>query len=81
MNGFWTELAQKISRFFLWALDKHPGKLIGTILGFLLGLLVVSIGFWKALVLFIFVAIGFFLGKKQDDEKNLFEWITRFFQR
>lgn len=79
MKEFWMELATKISRFFLWALAEHPGKLIGTGLGFILGLLVVILGFWKALILFMFVSVGLFLGKRHDENKKLFDWINRFF--
>jgi uncharacterized membrane protein len=79
MKGFWAELVLKISGFFIWALDEHPGKLIGTALGFLFGLLVVILGFWKTLVLCLFILIGLLLGKRHDDHKKVFDWINRFF--
>ncbi|WP_425807688.1 DUF2273 domain-containing protein [Desulfitobacterium sp. Sab5] len=79
MSGFWSELAHKITLFLLRMLEEHPGKLIGTSLGFFLGLLVVLLGFWKTLVVFVFVGIGFALGKRQDDHKKLFDWLNRFF--
>lgn len=79
MSGFWRELAHKVTLLMLRLLDEHPGKLIGTILGFVLGLFVVLLGFWKTLVVFAFVALGFFLGKRQDDHKKLFDWLNRFF--
>lgn len=79
MKNFWTELGNKLSHFLLWVLEEHPGKFIGTLSGFLLGLLVVVLGFWKALVLMIFVLLGLFLGKRHDDNKNLFDWLDRFF--
>lgn len=79
MKNFWTEVGLKLSRFFMWALEQHPGKLIGTLLGFLLGLLVVILGFWEALVLLLFVLIGLLLGKRHDDNKKIFDWLNRFF--
>lgn len=79
MSQFWSELAHKITLFFLRMLEEHPGKLIGTSLGLFLGLLVVLLGFWKTLVVFAFVGIGFVLGKRQDDHKKLFDWLNRFF--
>ncbi|WP_242825394.1 DUF2273 domain-containing protein [Desulfitobacterium dichloroeliminans] len=69
----------KISRFFLWALEEHPGKLSGILAGFGIGLLVVVLGFWKALVLALFVLVGLILGKRHDDHKDLFGWLDRFF--
>lgn len=79
MSSIWSALAHKLTSFFLKLLDEHPGKLIGSMLGFLLGLFVVLLGFWKTLVLFLFVMIGFLLGKRQDDHKQLFDWLDRFF--
>lgn len=79
MSSFWSEFVHKITTFLLRLLDEHPGKLMGTVLGFLLGLLVVLLGFWKTLVLFLFVLIGFILGKRQDDHKKIFDWLDRFF--
>lgn len=81
MKGFWVQLGQKITDFFLWALDEHPGKLIGTSVGFILGLFVVLLGFWRTLILVFFVAIGFIIGKRQDDHKSFLVWVERFFQR
>lgn len=79
MSSVWSALTHKLTSFLLKLLDEHPGKLIGSILGFLLGLFVVLLGFWKTLVLFLFVMIGFLLGKRQDDHKQLFDWLDRFF--
>lgn len=79
MKDFWKELIRTITVFLIRTLDEHPGKLIGTLLGFVLGLLVVLLGFWKTLVLFAFVILGFILGKRQDDHKKLFDWLNRFF--
>ncbi|MEA4903091.1 DUF2273 domain-containing protein [Desulfitobacterium sp.] len=79
MKNLWSAFVQKFTFLFLHLLDEHPGKLIGSILGFLLGLLVVFLGFWKSLVLVLFVGVGFLIGKSQDDHKKLFDWFDRFF--
>lgn len=78
MSSFWSEVTHKLASLFLRLLDEHPGKLLGTLGGFLLGLLVVTLGFWKTLVLFLFVGMGFLLGKSQDDQKKPFAWLDRF---
>ncbi len=67
MNEFWARAGQAIMSFLLGALNNHPGKLLGISLGFILGLFVVTLGFWKTLVLALFVAVGFIIGKRQDD--------------
>ena len=51
--------------FLVWAFDNHPGKLIGTSVGFFLGLLMVTLGFWRTLVLSLFAILGFVLGKSK----------------
>ncbi|MHB1406977.1 MAG: DUF2273 domain-containing protein [Desulfitobacteriaceae bacterium] len=81
MSGFWAQLGEKITRFFLWALETHPGKLIGTGVGLLLGFLVVIIGFWQVVILSLFIIVGFFLGKRYDEHRDLPAWLERFFNR
>jgi len=77
MSGFWSNLGEKIVSFLVWAFDNHPGKLIGTSVGFFLGLLMVTLGFWRTLVLSLFAILGFVLGKSQDDHKNITAWLER----
>lgn len=81
MRGFWSKLGEKISQFLFWALDSHPGKLVGTSVGFLLGLLFVTLGFWRTLVLGLFVGLGFVLGKRQDEHKGISSWVERTFNK
>ncbi|MDI6813170.1 MAG: DUF2273 domain-containing protein [Desulfitobacteriaceae bacterium] len=78
MNG-WQELITRFTRFFMWALAEHPGKLLGTSLGLLFGLLFVLIGFWRALILMAFVVVGFLAGKRYDEHKDLGKWLERIF--
>ncbi|MHB8124072.1 MAG: DUF2273 domain-containing protein [Desulfitobacteriaceae bacterium] len=80
MNRFWARTGQGITRFFLWAYNNYPGKFIGIILGFISGLFVVTLGFWRTLVLALFVAIGFMIGKRLDDHQSLPKWLERFFE-
>ncbi|MDI6879607.1 MAG: DUF2273 domain-containing protein [Desulfitobacteriaceae bacterium] len=63
----------------MWALAEHPGKLLGTSLGLLFGLLFVLIGFWRALILMAFVVVGFLAGKRYDEHKDLGKWLERIF--
>ena len=81
MSGFWLSLGEKISKFLVWALDNHPGKLFGTSAGFLLGLLLVTLGFWMTLVLALFATLGFILGKRQDDRKDISTWLEKYFNK
>lgn len=78
MNDFWARIGQGIRHFFLWAYNNHPGKLIGITLGFLFGLFFVTLGFWRTLVLVLFITVGYILGKIQDDHHSLSLWLERF---
>ena len=77
MSEFWSKLGEKILKFLVWAVDNHPGKLIGTSVGFFLGLLIVTLGFWRTLVLTMFAVLGYYLGKSEDDHKSLTAWLER----
>ena len=81
MSEFWSKIGEKISRFLVWAIDNHPGKLIGTSIGLVLGLLMVTLGFWRTLVLALFAILGFVLGKRQDDYKTITTWLERNFNK
>lgn len=77
MSEFWPQIGEKILRSLVWAVDNHPGKLIGTSLGLILGLLMVTLGFWRTLVLALFAILGFMLGKRQDDNESITTWLDK----
>ena len=81
MSGFWRTIGDKLSSGALWAITNHPGKTVGASLGFLLGLFLITIGFWRTLVLVVFVVLGFFLGKRQDDHKDVIAWLEKTFNK
>lgn len=65
----------------MWSFTEHPGKFFGSGIGFFFGLLFVIIGFWRAVVLTLFIIIGFVIGKRYDEHKNLGHWLDKFFQK
>ncbi|WP_088226396.1 DUF2273 domain-containing protein [Desulfosporosinus sp. FKB] len=77
MSNFWQGIGEKISGFVMWALEHHPGKFIGTVSGFALGLLMVTLGFWRTMVLIFFVILGFIIGKRQDDHQDIMTWLEK----
>lgn len=81
MSGFWLKVGEKISKFLVWALENHPGKLIGTSIGLVIGLLFVTLGFWRTLVITLFAVLGFVLGKRQDEHKDISTWLERNFNK
>ena len=77
MSEFWPKIGNKMMSFLVWAIDNHPGKFIGTAMGSLVGILFVTLGFWQTLVLMLFATVGFILGKRQDDHKDISTWLER----
>jgi len=50
--------------------ENHRGKLIGTLIGLFLAMLVIWVGvLWSAFIL-ICMGVGFFIGKRMDDHKE-----------
>ncbi len=61
--------------------NRHRGKLIGALCGFLLGVLMAVVGVFWGLVIFVLTAAGFVLGRRFDeDREGLAEWLDRLFQ-
>lgn len=56
-------------------LKPYRFRIIWTTLFFLLALLLLLIGFGKTLVLLIFAAIGFVIGKMQDEDLDIYSLI------
>ena len=48
------------------AWQEHRGKLVGTSLGLLLGILVLVVGFWRMAFILLCGGIGLFLGTRID---------------
>ncbi len=59
----------------LWNL--HRGKMIGTALGLLLGIVYLINGLWDTIVFAILLGLGFYIGMKLDSRENLWEVIDR----
>ncbi len=49
----------------------NKGKIIGGIIGFFVGLLILIIGFFKTLLVLIFTIIGFYFGSRWDLDGDL----------
>lgn len=81
MSEFWRRIGEIITKFLVLSIENHPGKLIGTSLGLVLGLLMVTLGFWRTLILALFVILGFVLGKRQDDYKSITTWLEKNFRK
>ncbi len=61
-----------------WASD-NPGKTVGGIAGFVLGVLLFTLGIVKTLLVLALVGAGIFIGKARDNGRSIFDEIKGLF--
>ena len=61
-------------------LNNNPGKALGSFLGFLIGILLFTIGIIKTLLIALLVFIGFLIGKSRDDNVSIPEALMSLFK-
>ncbi|WP_086313550.1 hypothetical protein A5821_001061 [Enterococcus sp. 7F3_DIV0205] len=66
---------QEKKEHWLKQLRPYRFRIIWTTLFFLLALLLLLIGFGKTLVLLIFAAVGFIIGKMRDEDLDIYSLI------
>lgn len=57
--------------------ENNKGKTIGLICGILFGILVLIIGFFRTLFIFLCALLGYYVGKKVDNNESILEVIER----
>ena len=62
-------------------ISANPWKTVGMAAGLLMGILILTIGFWKILLVGILVAVGFIFGKLCDDKVSLIDQISELFRK
>lgn len=62
-------------------LSNNIGKLIGVIIGLLLGWMIIEYGVLKTVFVIILIGLGYVLGKQADEGGNLSSLIDRIFKR
>ncbi len=62
-------------------IKENPGKTVGGAIGFILGILLFTIGWWKTLIILVLVLAGFIIGKSRDENISVIDLITSFFKR
>ncbi len=56
----------------------HKGKTIGAILGLAFGLFTIVFGFWKAFFISICILVGFYIGKRVDENEEFKNLLKKF---
>ncbi len=55
----------------------YRGRLLCSLVGLFIGVMVLWLGFFQALFLMICITGGFFIGNKLDKKEDLLEWLDR----
>ena len=55
----------------------HSGKIMGVSIGFILGILILAIGFLQALFVMFCMVVGYVIGKWIDDKEDLMEILDK----
>jgi len=59
--------------------QEHWGKILGGLLGLIFAVLVINIGFWWSVFVFLCVGIGLLIGWRLDVSKNVGIYLNRIF--
>ncbi|MBO8128476.1 MAG: DUF2273 domain-containing protein [Peptococcaceae bacterium] len=54
--------------WWLEFLEQHSGKIGGIVVGLIFGWFAITYGFWKALFVFLSAVIGYFIGRRIDEQ-------------
>ena len=68
-GNFWYLLRELVANY--------KGKVYGTLIGFISAILVLIIGFWKTLLIFVLTAIGYYIGSRWDQEGDFRKLLDR----
>jgi uncharacterized membrane protein len=67
-------------RFIAWV-NENPWGAIGAFAGFLIGILILAIGFLNTLLIFLLAVAGYLIGKLKDENGSVFSSIRDFIDR
>lgn len=70
-----------LTRYISDFVNENPGKSVGAVSGLILGVLILTFGFWKTIVILLFIILGFIIGKMIDDGDSGIEAIKNIFRR
>lgn len=63
-----------------YLVTEHRGKVIGISLGLLSSILFINFGFWRSIFVIACIFLGYFIGKKIDDNSNIEQWFKNLFK-
>lgn len=63
--------------FLLNIFANNKGKVIGSIIGFIISILLLTIGFFRTLLIVICVSAGYYIGKQVDNRVDFMELLGK----
>ncbi len=70
-----------LTRYIYDIVNENPGKSVGAVSGLALGLFILILGFWKTIVIILFIVLGILIGKMFDDGDSLIDTVKNIFRR
>ena len=68
---------RSFSELFLKYWDTHRGRMVGVIIGLVIGIMFLTLGVFRTIFLLILMSGGYLLGKKIDDKEDLLDLLDR----
>lgn len=62
---------------FLDFCKKNKGLVVGALIGALVGLLFILVGFWKTLLLALFIVLGAVIGKNKNIRNSIIDFLDK----
>ncbi|MCX7781019.1 MAG: DUF2273 domain-containing protein [Negativicutes bacterium] len=57
--------------------QRHSGKIVGSIGGFLVGVLILAFGFFPTLFLLCCIGVGYVVGKRIDEKEDIMDILDK----
>lgn len=67
-------------RLFVLIMEEHRGKAIGILMGLVASIVFITYGFLKAIFIIFCIVVGYFIGKRLDENKSFDNWLKRMFK-
>jgi uncharacterized membrane protein len=67
-------------KILVYVVEEHRGKAIGILLGLVASILFITYGFWRAIFIIFCIVLGYFIGKRLDENKSFDSWIKQMFK-
>ncbi len=70
---------QTILEFFFELWQYYKWRMIGVFIALVVGIMFLTLGFFKTIFLLLLIGIGYILGQKMDDKEDIVEFIKKIF--